>query len=398
MRGRYEHRVWQWNPSIYAPSKYRKGCEYEAFVPEWIAELEPDLPGAVAGVVSDAEAAIAELNRGARLELQPLARLLLRTESIASSKVEGMQVETRTLARAEAKQEVGRSIGAEAAEILANIDAMQLAIERAAGVDAIAQDDLLDIHRRLLARAPNASAMAGRFRQVQNWIGGNDHNPCGAEFVPPPPEEMPSLLDDLCRFVNDDRLPPLVQAAIAHAQFETIHPFEDGNGRTGRALVQVILRRRGLAPTFVPPISLALARDKDVYIRGLTDFREGLLSHWIELFAAATTQAATLATRYVAAVEHLQTGWRELLRSHSNPRSDAAAWDLIRVLPAHPIITVAVGVAATGKTKPAVSNGISELQDAGVLTPVTSSPRNRAWEATELLDLVQEMESGDWTT
>jgi len=398
MRGRYEHRVWQWNPSIYAPSKYRKGCEYEAFVPEWIAELEPDLPGAVAGVVSDAEAAIAELNRGARLELQPLARLLLRTESIASSKVEGMQVETRTLARAEAKQEVGRSIGAEAAEILANIDAMQLAIERAAGVDAIAQDDLLDIHRRLLARAPNASAMAGRFRQVQNWIGGNDHNPCGAEFVPPPPEEMPSLLDDLCRFVNDDRLPPLVQASIAHAQFETIHPFEDGNGRTGRALVQVILRRRGLAPTFVPPISLALARDKDVYIRGLTDFREGLLSHWIELFAAATTQAATLATRYVAAVEHLQTGWRELLRSHSNPRSDAAAWDLIRVLPAHPIITVAVGVAATGKTKPAVSNGISELQDAGVLTPVTSSPRNRAWEATELLDLVQEMESGDWTT
>jgi len=398
MRGRYEHRVWQWNPSIYAPSKYRKGCEYEAFVPEWIAELEPDLPGAVAGVVSDAEAAIAELNRGARLELQPLARLLLRTESIASSKVEGMQVETRTLARAEAKQEVGRSIGAEAAEILANIDAMQLALERAVAADAIAQDDLLDIHRRLLARAPNASAMAGRFRQVQNWIGGNDHNPCGAEFVPPPPEEMPSLLDDLCRFVNDDRLPPLVQAAIAHAQFETIHPFEDGNGRTGRALVQVILRRRGLAPTFVPPISLALARDKDVYIRGLTDFREGLLSHWIELFAAATTQAATLATRYVAAVEHLQTGWRELLRSHSNPRSDAAAWDLIRVLPAHPIITVAVGVAATGKTKPAVSNGISELQDAGVLTPVTSSPRNRAWEATELLDLVQEMESGDWTT
>ena len=102
------------------PLQIPEGFEYEAFVPERIAELEPDLPGAVAGVVSDAETAIAELNRGARLELQPLARLLLRSESIASSKVEGMQVETRTLARAEAKQEVGRSIGAEAAEILAN--------------------------------------------------------------------------------------------------------------------------------------------------------------------------------------------------------------------------------------------------------------------------------------
>src|ERR1039458_7653070 len=175
MRGRYEHRVWQWNPSIYAPSKYRRGCEYEAFVPERIAELEPDLPGAVAGVVSDAETAIAELNRGARLELQPLARLLLRTESIASSKVEGMQVDARTLARAEANQEVGRSIGAEAAEILANIDAMQLAIERAAAADAIAQDDLLDVQRRLLARAPNASAMAGKFRQVPTGSGRADN-------------------------------------------------------------------------------------------------------------------------------------------------------------------------------------------------------------------------------
>jgi Fic family protein len=396
MRGRYEHRVWQWNPSIYAPSKYRRGCEYEAFVPERIAELEPDLPGAVAGVVSDAETAIAELNRGARLELQPLARLLLRTESIASSKVEGMQVETRTLARAEAKQEVGRSIGAEAAEILANIDAMQLAIERAVAADAIAQDDLLDIHRRLLARAPNASATAGKFRQVQNWIGGNDYNPCGAHFVPPPPEEIPSLLGDLCRFANGTGLPPLVQAAIAHAQFETIHPFEDGNGRTGRALVQVILRRRGLAPTFVPPISVALARDKGMYIRGLTDFREGLLSRWIEVFAAATAQAATLATRYVASVELLQAGWREQVRSRSNPRSDAAAWGLIKVLPAHPIITVAVGVAATERTKPAVSNGISELQNAGVLTPLTTSSRNRAWEAAGLLDLIEELGSGDW--
>jgi hypothetical protein len=160
--------------------------------------------------------------------------------------------------------------------------------------------------------------------------------------------------------------------------------------------VQVILRRRGLAPTFVPPISVALARDKGMYIRGLTDFREGPLARWIEVFAAATAQAATLATRYVASVELLQAGWREQVRSRSNPRSDAAAWDLIRVLPAHPIITVAVGVAATGRTKPAVSNGINELQNAGVLAQLTTSPRNRAWEAAGLLDHIEELESGDW--
>ena len=109
--------------------------------------------------------------------------------------------------------------------------------------------------------------------------------PCGAAFVPPPPGEVDPLLDDLCAFINDVALPPLVQAAIAHAQFETIHPFEDGNGRTGRALVQVVLRRRGLTPAFVPPISVVLARDKDRYLKGLTLFREDRLADWIELFA-----------------------------------------------------------------------------------------------------------------
>src|SRR5690606_1609012 len=99
---------------------------------------------------------------------------------------------------------------------------------------------------------------------------GNDYNPCGAAFVPPPPEEVPDLLDDLCRAVDEHTLPPLVQAAVVHAQFETIHPFEDGNGRTGRALVQVVLRRRGLSPSFVPPISVVLARHREAYIEGLS--------------------------------------------------------------------------------------------------------------------------------
>src|SRR5437879_7913220 len=156
-----------------------------------------------------------------------------------------MLFDARTLARAEVHQEAGRRVGPEAAEILANIDAMQLAIERTSSTSGITPQDILDIHRALLARAPNAH-IAGRIRTAQNWIGGNDYNPCGADFVPPPPEDVQRLLVDLCAVCDDEGLPPLVQAAIAHAQFETIHPFDDGNGRTGRALVQIILRRRGL--------------------------------------------------------------------------------------------------------------------------------------------------------
>jgi Fic family protein len=393
VRGRYVHQVWQADPAIYAPPRYRRACKYDAFIPEPVAGLDVSLPGDVAGVVSDAEKAIADLNHAAGPELMALARLLLRTESIASSKVEGMQLDARSLARAEANQETGRKVGSNAAEILANIDAMQLSIERAANLDGLRPPDFLDIHRVLLERAPN-SQIAGRFRTSQNWIGGNDYNPCGAAFVPPPPEEVDRLLDDLCVFANDDALPPLVQAATAHAQFETIHPFEDGNGRTGRALVQVILRRRGLTPAFVPPISVVLARERDRYLRGLTVFREDQLPEWIELFAAATAEAATLAAHYAARVAELQERWRERLRKHSNPRSDAAAWNLITVLPAHPIVTVPVAVAATQRTRPAVGNAIDELEAAGVLVRLTESPRNRAWEADGLLDLIVGLEAG----
>jgi Fic family protein len=195
-------------------------------------------------------------------------------------------------------------------------------------------------------------------------------------------------------FVNGDALPPLVQAAIAHAQFETIHPFEDGNGRTGRALVQVVLRRRGLTPAFVPPISVVLARDKNRYLKGLTLFREGRLADWIERFAAATAEAATLAAHYATRVSQLQDEWRKRLREHANPRADAAAWVLIAVLPAHPIITVPVAVAATQRTKPAVANAIDQLEAAGILTRLTESARNRAWEAEGLLDLIVGLEAG----
>ena len=394
MGGQYVRRVWEHDPTLYAPPRYRRACSYEVFIPDPLAALAVALPGDVMGVLSEAEKAIADLNQAAAPELAPLARLLLRTESIASSKVEGMQVDARTLARAEATQEGGRNVGPHAAEILANIDAMELAIERAAGAEAIRPDDLRDIHRVLLAR-DDGTRLPGEFRESQNWIGGNDYNPCGADFVPPPPEELGRLIADLCDFCNDDVLPPLLQAAIAHAQLETIHPFADGNSRTGRAFVQIILRRRGLSPAFVPPISVILAGQKDRYIGGLTVFREDRLAEWIEIFAAATAAAAQLADRYRGLVADLQQRWREQLREHSNPRSDAAAWALIDALPAYPIVNAPIAMVATGRTRPAVMNGIDELEAAGILTPLSASQRNRAWEAEGLLDLVVRLEAGE---
>lgn len=393
MRGRPIRLIWPHDPTRDAPPRHRRACEYEAFIPDPVSGLRIELPGPVAGVVSEAEKAIADLNAGAGPELAQLARLLLRTESIASSKVEGLQVGTRNLARAEASESTGRRVSSEAAEIIGNIDAMQFAIEEAAATQP-STETFTEIHRQLMTRAPNSS-IAGQIRERQNWIGGNDYTPCDADFVPPPHEEVGALLDDLARFMEEDILPPLVQAAIAHAQFETIHPFEDGNGRTGRALIHVILSRRGLTPSFVPPISVVFARNKDAYIRSLTLFREDELPAWIESFAACALQAARLGERYVGRVRVLHDEWRRQLRERVNPRSDAASWAIIDILPAHPVITVPVGVAATGRTKPAVTNSIDQLVRAGVLRPLGESTRNRSWEAVGLLDLIEALEAGE---
>ncbi len=393
MHGTYIRKTWQSNPHLDSPKRYRKACAYDAFVPAPVRNLDLRLPGDLAATIADAEAGIAGLNAGSPAFLAPFARLLLRTESIASSKVEGLKIDARALARAETKQDAGRRIGTNALEILASIEAMEIAIERTADARAIEVRGLQEIHNALLKDV--APKLAGEIRTVQNWIGGNNYNPCGANFVPPPPELLDDLLIDLCNFMNDDMLSPLVQAAIAQAQFETIHPFADGNGRTGRALVQVILRRTGLAPSYVPPISVMLAKHKDAYIRGLTLFRDGDLDGWLTIFADAAASAARLAQRYIRLVADLQETWRTQLHAlASPPRADAAAWTIIDALPAHPIITLRIAGAATGRTRPAIVNAVQQLTEAGVLLPFSESGRNKAWEADGLLELVVGLEDG----
>lgn len=147
------------------------------------------------------------------------------------------------------------------------------------------------------------------------------------------------------RAVLDDSLPPLAQAAYAHAQFETVHPFADGNGRTGRALVQMLLRRRGLAPSYVPPISVVLASDKQRYISGLEAFRDSREDEWLENFAVSAARAAELAARYLGDVQALQEEWRSRL-APLGVRTDAAAWAIINALPGHHIISAPVAEVA----------------------------------------------------
>jgi len=186
MRGRYERRTWHYDPTLYAPAQFRRVCNYDTFLPDPLVGFEPRITASTVGVVSDAERRLQRLGAGSAAAPGPLARLLLRTESIASSKIEGLQADVRDLARGEARAHTGGKLDPTTAEVLANIDAMELAIDEATSAERFGPDQIAAIHRQLMAAAPNAR-VAGRIRTMQNWIGGNDHNPCGADFVPPPP-------------------------------------------------------------------------------------------------------------------------------------------------------------------------------------------------------------------
>ncbi len=185
MPGRLLSRTWMHDPLLHAPAKFRRACRYQTYIPDRVADLDISVPADTLGAVSEAEHGVRDLNESGHPALAPLARLLLRTESIASSKVEGLQVGVRELARAEARVEGGGRASQTAIDILANIDAMELAIREAASVKRFGVKQIVTIHHRLMQNAPNAK-VAGRLRTQQNWIGGNDYNPCGADFVPPP--------------------------------------------------------------------------------------------------------------------------------------------------------------------------------------------------------------------
>ena len=381
--------------------KDRQGCEYEAYLPDLLVGQTFRLDGSVAADVADAERAIATLDASAAAlaNTEALARLLIRAESVASSFIEGLVVGGRRVLRAEAARVAGETdIDVTADEVIGNIDAMTWAVESLSTAEAVTVDGLLRVHERLLA-GTRLREHAGRIRPVQNWIGGSSFNPCSAAFVPPPPDHVEELLADLCAFVNDDSLPVVAQAAIAHAQFETIHPFVDGNGRTGRALVHVVLRRRGIAPRILPPISLVLATWSRSYIEGLTATRyrgragssaaHDAINSWIGLFAAACRRAVDDAVAFEERVAAIQQDWRAAV---GTVRRGSAADLLIGALPGAPVVSVSSAADLVGRSFQATNEAMTRLEAAGVVHQVNVGRRNRAFEAPAIIDAFTALE------
>lgn len=399
---RLEQYVWTPTLGTGLPRRDRQGGRYSVYIPDMLTDRPFSLGGAEAADVADAERAISDLDRTATTlaDTEALARLLLRAESVASSHIEGLVIGPRQLLRADAARQQGHDPGdVTAAEVLANIDAMAYAIQAVNTGSSITPALLRETHRRLL-EPTMLKDHGGQTRTQQNWIGGSSYNPCSASFVPVPWEMVGSLLDDLCAFCNDDSLPTVAQAAIAHAQFETIHPFIDGNGRVGRALIHLIFRRRRLTTTVSPPVSLVLATRVQDYIAGLSatrytgapdskEARDGL-NLWLGTFAAACTRAAADAVAFEQRISEIQDKWRERL---GRINRHSVALRIIDLLPGSPIITITDAQRLTGGSKSSVIEAMRRLEAADVITSITAGrQRGHSYQAKEVVDAFLDLE------
>ncbi|MDP9281332.1 MAG: Fic family protein [Chloroflexota bacterium] len=363
----------------------RQGFYYYAFKGWPITTLAPSFSADLTSDIAVAESELQRLNNsppGTQL-LEAVARQLLRAEAVASSRIEGLILSHKKLAEAAFDPE---DTSVNARTVLGNVHAMEEAIKLATSRHRVTVEDIRAIHRRLFEGS--REVRAGAVRTSQSWIGTGE-NPWGARFIPVPEEDVAALLEDLCVFLERDDLPAVVQAALAHAQFETIHPFEDGNGRVGRALIHLVLRRRGVAPHYVPPISLVLASNYAAYESGLTTYRERRYEDWAGVFSRAVTIACRGAEELAGRIERLKNSWRESAKA---PRRGSAADRLIDVLPVHPVVDVRSVQNILQASDEAARLGIERLQAAGVLEEITKLKRGRAWECVGLFALLDQFE------
>lgn len=359
-----------WNPQDAAQlsRKDRAPGHYRAYVPDELGERLPRIAREAQQAAEDALAVLARADERIGVRGAYLNHLLIRSESISSSWIEGNRVTPKKLAIAELLQHGTRV----ALDVVANVRATEEAIAALADLDRTVTTD--DIEH--LQHVIEPSLEAG-LRKEQNWVGGSGWSPLRAEFVPPPESEVQRLVDDLARFVTATEGNPVVRAAIAHAQFETIHPFIDGNGRTGRALIHTVLRRTDALRNTLIPISTVFAGDTDAYIAGLGAFRENppRLDDWIISFAQAAELAAANAVRLSDDITLLDQTVREsLIRyrqeqgiSPAKPRSDAVVLRILDALATDPVLTIESVAARHSASTAAAHRALVELAGAGIL-------------------------------
>lgn len=316
-----------------------------------------------------------------------LGRFMVRCESVASSKIERIAPSTESLARAMA----GQNASTEALSVVAAMEAIHTLLLRAGRSGRIALADIIDAHAALMRRDADLGdrAWAGRFRAEQNWLGGSDYSPRGAVYVPPPPDFVPELMEDLIRFVNRDDVPVLAQAAIAHAQFESIHPFTDGNGRIGRALIGALLQRRGVTLHATLPVASGLGALRAGYFDALTAYRRGETDPLTHIIVAAITVAADEAGETFSRLAALPARWRGVI----DARPDTPGGRICDYVCDQTTLMISDLEALTGVHAGTRDAVVEALERAGILREVGGRRGERIWVVTDVIDELNDLES-----
>lgn len=345
---------------------------YQAALVPIIAEANVSVLSQTLILAEDATIELARFDAEVGLMVAPFAAMLLRSEAASSSQIENLTASAGAILKAE----FGLGETPNSALIVSNQMAMEAALEASKNLDLAA---LLQMHKILMG-IPDPEH-AGRLREEPVWIGGTGFGPHGAAYVGPKWQRVPELMDDLITFCQRTDLPALALAAIAHAQIETIHPFTDGNGRTGRALVQTLLHRLGVTNSVAVPVSAGLLKDTARYFKALESYRRGELEPIITVFADAAHEAIWNGRRLAAEIQQARMKWQALL----NARSDSGAAQLLDHLLEQPVITSNHVVEFLGITAANSQNAIDRLVDAGILSQLGSGKRNRIWQATDVV-------------
>ncbi|MBJ8342720.1 Fic family protein [Antrihabitans sp. YC3-6] len=375
-----------WRPSGRGTRADRTLTEISVSLPPKIAALDAPLSGPLAARMEQALREVAKLDAEHGPTLDALGALLIRTESVASSKIEQIDASVDDYARASH----GVKANPAAVSMVAAAEALQTMVDSIRHGADIELSSILQAHKRLMAKdeALADRAYAGRIRDMQNRIGGSDHSPRNALYVPPPPETVADYLDDLVAYLNRDDIPVLTQACIAHAQFESIHPFTDGNGRIGRVLINTVLRRRGATTHVVVPLASALVAHRDRYFDLLDHYRDGSVAPLQDSFAEATRITASESRATAVRLAELPAEWNEQV---GRVRAGSATSMLLEILPSQPVLSAEDACTAVSAAESSVYSAIERLHATGVLKPLTDRKRNQVWGATAILDELDDL-------
>lgn len=353
---------------------------YRAAIPAEIRHARPDISAELAERLADARTRLARFDEHQSSLAFNLPSLLLRSESAASSQIENLTSSARNIALAE----LSSTAPSNALVIAGNIDAMRCALHLE---DDLTIDGIRQIHRQLLKKA--SLDFAGELRNEQVWIGGTPYSPHGALFIPPVPGRIDACLGDLCIFAETEDIDPLAKAALTHAQFETIHPFIDGNGRTGRTLLHRMLRSDGVLLHATVPISAGLLHDIDDYMSALSSYQQGDPTPIIGQVCGAIDLALVVGQKTSRAIADLVEDWTTRMRERSGSR----IFDLPALLVEQPVVNSNYVASGLGVTRRAATSIISRACEYGILKPLGNAQRGDFYQASELIAVLDEISS-----